>query len=268
MGERSKIQWTDHTFNPWLGCAKISPGCDHCYAEVWAKRSGLVEWGGPRRRTSPATWREPIKLHAAVPEGQRERVFCASLADVFDNEVPQQWRQDLFDLISVTPRFDWLLLTKRIGNVKSMVPWYSYRGSIEPQYHFPDNVWLGISVVNQEEADRDIPKLLALPARVRFLSCEPLLGPIDLERGGFTFLRRQKSPTGIQHEAVDWVIVGGESGAHARPMEQSWAIDLVRDCRANGVPVFFKQGSKANWPRFKNFDGFPKSLQVREWPTL
>src|ERR1700722_20569696 len=135
MSANSKIEWTDHTFNPWIGCTKVSPACDNRYAEIWAKRSGLVEWGGPRRRTSAATWREPIKLHAAVPEGQRERVFCASLADVFDNEVPQTWRDDLFTLIAATPRFDWLLLTKRIGNVKSMVPWYSYRGAMEPQFY-------------------------------------------------------------------------------------------------------------------------------------
>jgi protein gp37 len=259
VSKTTKIEWTHHTFNPWVGCTKVSPGCDHCDAEGWAKRSGLVKWGPgtTRRRTSPATWREIVKLHAAVPEGQRERVFCASLADVFDNEVPQQWRDDLFSVIQATPRFDWLLLTKRIGNVKSMVPWYSYRGSMEPQYHFPPNVFIGISVVNQEEADRDIPKLLALPTRVRFLSCEPLLGPIDLAH----------SHTGTGFDPVDWVIVGGESGHHARPMEVEWARSLKAQCTSAGVAFFFKQGSQANWPEYKNFESFPPSLQVREYPS-
>ena len=261
VAENSKIEWTHHTFNPWVGCTKISPGCDHCYAEGWAKRSGQVHWGpdAVRHRTSMANWRKPLKWHAAVPDGQRQRVFCASLADVFDNDVPQNWREDLFALIRATPRLDWLLLTKRIGNVKSMLP-ADWGNSI---YGY-NNVWLGISVVNQDEADRDIPKLLAVPARIRFLSCEPLLGPIS-------FVGRWiDHPNPAMHEnwleALDWVIVGGESGAQSRPMEYQWAADLVAQCRAVQTAVFMKQGSQANWPTFKDFASFPKSLQVREWP--
>jgi protein gp37 len=284
----TKIEWTatvlpdgttipGYSFNPWVGCLKVSPGCDHCYAESWAKRSGMVEWGAARRRTSPAYWHKLVKLHRAIPDGQRRRVFCASLADVFDNEVPPEWRADLFSLISATPRFDWLLLTKRIGNVKSMVPWYSYRGSMEPQYFCPPNVWLGISVVNQVEADRDIPKLLATPAAIRFLSIEPMLGPVDLtgvrhSLGGESFeiasVLEADDGFGLNapRNRIDWVICGGESGHGARPMEADWARSLKVQCAAAGVAFFFKQGSQANWPDYKNFESFPPSLQVRQWP--
>jgi protein gp37 len=186
MGENTTIEWTatvtadgrtlpGYSFNPWVGCLKVSPGCDHCYAEGWAKRSGLVTWGGPRRRTSIANWGKPIRWdREAAAAGVRKRVFCASLADVFDNEVPSLWREDLWELIEDTPNLDWLLLTKRIGNAKGMLPANWGDGYA--------NVMLGASIVNQDEADRDIVKLLALPARVRFLSCEPLLGPINLRQ--------------------------------------------------------------------------------------
>ena len=176
MAENSKIEWCHHTFNPWTGCTKIGPGCDHCYAEGWAKRSGIVQWGpgAERRRTSEANWRQPVKWNAEAERlGVRYRVFCASLADVFDNAVPVEWRRDLFDLIAKTPNLDWLLVTKRIGNAKTMMadalhlnPTALSNGQIWPL----PNVWLGITVVNQAEADRDIPKLLATPAVVRFLS--------------------------------------------------------------------------------------------------
>ena len=180
MAENTAIEWADHTFNPWTGCTKVSPACDHCYAESWAKRSGTVRWGPgePRRRTTDANWRLPLKWNAqAQRDGRRFRVFCASLADVFDNEVPTAWRVDLFRLIEVTPNLDWLLLTKRIGNAAKMM--FLARGGYLPML---PNLWLGATVVTQEEADRDVPKLLAVPARVRFLSIEPMLGPIDLRR--------------------------------------------------------------------------------------
>ena len=112
MGEHSKIEWTTHTFNPWVGCTKVSLACDHCYAETWAKRSGLVTWGPsrPRRRTSETYWSTPLKWNReAVATGTRPRVFCASLADVFDNEVPDDWRADLWALIRSTPELDWIL---------------------------------------------------------------------------------------------------------------------------------------------------------------
>ena len=177
MSENSKIEWCHHTFNPWIGCTKVGPGCDNCYAEAdFDKRRHVVQWGAgqPRKRTAMSTWAMPLRWNAKAERlGVRYRVFCASLADVFDNEVPAEWRHDLFDLIERTPHLDWLLVTKRIGNVRQMIP---DRWSV----CMPPNLWLGITVVNQAEADRDIPKLLGLKVSVRFLSMEPLLGPVDL----------------------------------------------------------------------------------------
>lgn len=246
MAENSKIEWCDHTFNPFIGCTKVSPGCDNCYAEqLMDKRMHKVVWGTKERvRTSPANWRKPLHWNAVhgnflYQHGRRQRVFCASLADVFDNAVDPQWRTDLFDLIKQTPNLDWLLLTKRIGNVPVML------GEIGVT-HLPWNVWLGSTIVNQEEANRDIPKLLAISARVRFLSMEPLLGPVDLERpmpgpdidqGGGAFICQ---PWMIQ-SGIDWVIVGGESGHGARPMHQAWARSLRNQCADAGVPFLFKQ---------------------------
>lgn len=247
MGEGSKIEWTDHTFNPWVGCLKVSPACDHCYAESWAKRSGMVTWGEERRRTSEANWRAPLRWNRqAEAEGVRKRVFCASLADVFDNEVPDEWRADLFDLIEKTQHLEWLLLTKRISNVRRMLPTPGVHG-------LPANVWLGISVVNQEEADRDIPKLGGIPATIRFLSCEPLLGPLDIQRF-------------LEDHLVDWVIVGGESGGQARHFDWDWAREIRRQCWVTQTPFFMKQGSQAGGRAFKDFDSFPPNVQVRQWP--
>lgn len=269
MGENSAIEWTHNTFNPWVGCSKISPACDHCYAESWAKRSGLVTWGGERRRTSDANWRKPLKWNAAAAEhGVRRRVFCASLADVFDNQAPTEWRIDLFRLIEMTPHLDWLLLTKRIGNAAVMLPWTDTPWR---------NVWLGATVANQEEADRDIPKLLATPARVRFLSCEPLLESISFAG------RWVEHPDPARHEnwleAIDWVILGGESGPGARPCALGWFKDIVRQCKAVGTSVFVKQlGARPTnreghpCPHIHQHKGndmaeWPEDLRIREFPT-
>lgn len=253
MAENSKIEWTDHTFNPWVGCTKISPACDHCYAESWAKRTGHPElWNeGLRRRTSPQNWRKPIKWNLdAAKRGIRYRVFCASLADVFDNVVPDEWRSDLWELIAQTTHLDWLLLTKRIGNAINMLP-----------MRF-DNVWLGATVVNQQEADRDIPKLLGTPARVRFLSMEPLLSAVNLV---------PRCPPEFQpwlrQDRISWVIVGGESGVHARPMHEDWAFEIAYQCAENDVAFFMKQGSAANWPSYKDFASFPGGIRVRQFPV-
>lgn len=271
MAETTGIAWTDATFNPWWGCVKVSPGCDFCYAERDAHRyqPGKTLWGvGSERRTfGDKHWNEPLRWARKLPDklGRRPRVFCASMADVFDKDAPPDARERLWALIEATPELDWLLLTKRIGNVYGMTRWFE--SPENPLGTLPRNVWLGISVVNQIEADRDIPKLRDVPAAVRWLSCEPLLGPVDLERGGWTFLRSLRSPGGqLYPRAVDWVVVGGESGHRARPMEMWWCDDLLTDCRGNGVPFFFKQGSQANWDDFKNFDAVPESLRVREFP--
>ncbi|KVN62740.1 phage Gp37/Gp68 family protein [Burkholderia anthina] len=290
MAENSMIEWTDHTFSPWIGCTKVSPGCDNCYAEhLMDKRMHKVVWGprGERVRTSASTWRQPLRWNARHAEffaahGRRQRVFCASLADVFDNAVDPAWRADLFTLIERTPNLDWLLLTKRIGNVMSMVSEAAqYQFDLDriakPRLH--DNIWLGATVVNQEEANRDIPKLLAVPARVRFLSMEPLLGPVDLTRvmrsspgsdwsycddvlRGF---RAHKCGGHISPEnAVDWVIVGGESGPGARPMHPEWARDLRDQCAVAGVPFLFKQWGE--WAPGENCGGpLTRTERVADW---
>ena len=258
MAENTKIEWTDHTFNPWIGCTKVSPACDHCYAEaLMDTRHGRAKWGAgePRSRTAPSTWRKPLQWHRQAQQffeehGRRQRVFCASLADVFDNEVPVEWRRDLFDLIEATPDLDWLLLTKRVGNVRRMMFDLGY-----DDVPMPENVWLGATICNQEEANRDIPKLLDIPVNIRFLSMEPLLGPVDL---GIIWLRRDgERGTDLSNRLGDyvrplhgnfigsplihWVIVGGESGAKARPMNPEWVISLRDQCEAPGTAFLFKQ---------------------------
>jgi protein gp37 len=251
MSENSKIEWTDHTFNPWEGCQKVGPGCDHCYAETRNVRFAggvAINWGpgAPRRRTSAANWRKPLQWNRDgtfyALHGRRQRVFCASLADVFDNAVDLLWRRDLFRLIADTPNLDWLLLTKRISNVPTMLRHIGVE-------RLPDNVWLGATIVDQAEADRDIPKLLAVPARVRFLSMEPLLGPVSFE-GMFAGSDWRDHTNAL--EELDWVIVGGESGRDARPMQLAWARSLRDQCAAVGVPFLFKQWGEwapgSNWP--------------------
>lgn len=242
MAEQTAIAWCDSTFNPWIGCSKMSPACDHCYAEVSTPARALgIAWGpaAERRRTSQANWGQPLRWHARRGEfesthNRRQRVFCASLADVFDNTVDPQWREDLFELIRATPSLDWLLLTKRIGNASSMLP--------------PDwgagwrNVWLGATVCDQAEADRDVPKLLSVPAAIHWLSVEPLLSRISLNP---TWLCGDPFDTQPQphlgSEQVDWIVVGGESGPNARPMHPIWPRILRDRCREARVPFLFKQ---------------------------
>jgi protein gp37 len=192
MAENSAIEWTDATFNPWMGCTKVSPACDHCYAERDTARFGRVQWGAgqPRIRTSTKNWQEPIRWNSqhaafAAAHGRRRRVFCASLADVFDNEVDPAWRVALLELIAATPNLDWLLLTKRIGNAHRMLDdalaVLSHGLTCWADAPWP-NVWLGATIADQAEADRDIPKLAKVPAAVRFLSMEPLLGQVNIEK--------------------------------------------------------------------------------------
>lgn len=226
MAENSKIEWTDHTFNPWIGCAKVSPACDNCYAEaLMDTRYGRARWGAgeDRVRTSASNWNLPIKWNRqAAANGTRPFVFCASLADVFDNEVDDLWRRDLMDLIEATPHLVWLLLTKRIGNVRRMTdPARACR-------ILPSNVAIGATMAIQEEYDRDRMKLADVKnfADVLFTfgSFEPLLGPIILD-----------------NNAPDWIIVGGESGANARPMDLDWARSLRRQSAELGRVFNFKQ---------------------------
>lgn len=240
MAENSKIEWTDHTFNPWIGCQKVSAGCDNCYAEaLMDKRYGKVQWGphGERKRTSEANWKKPRQWNkAAKLASTRPRVFCASLADVFDNQVPDHWRIDLFDLIGDCEHLDWLLLTKRPENIKKMLP---------TNWNVEDfgNVWIGTTCEDQNAFDRRWPILHKIPAAVRFISYEPAIGPLRLHANDFQ---------------PDWLICGGESGPGARYMEPAWAERIRQDCKAEGVSFFMKQmtGKKP----------IPAHLMLRQFP--
>jgi protein gp37 len=238
MAKETEIAWTDSTFNPWWGCQKTGPGCDRCYAEQLDKRTGGAHWGvgADRRRTSVKNWNDPIRWNAKHEEffalhGRRQRVFCASMADVFDNAVPVEWRIDLFSLVAKTPHLDWLMLTKRIGNVMPMCSGDSLMFDM-----LCERVWLGATIVNQQEADRDLEKLLAVPAHKRFLSMEPLLGPVDLQG-----LCDKSGNAGRALKGLDWLIVGGESGPGARPMHPDWVRSLRDQCEAAKVAFLFKQ---------------------------
>jgi len=222
MGANSKIEWTTHTFNPWWGCTKVSEACKNCYAEAWSKRLGKEVWGPKSRRRfmSESHWKQPLKWDSeAIGLAERPRVFCASMADVFeDRDELIEHRLRLFDLIEKTPNLDWLLLTKRPQNVKSFSPW----GRV-----WPANVWLGTTVELQDRAEELLPFLSEIPAKVRFISAEPLLGPIDIERWLGT--------------TIDWVITGGESGPKARPASPNWFTDLHAQCMRKEVAFHFKQ---------------------------
>ena len=240
MSANTNIEWCDHTFNPWEGCQKVGPGCDHCYAEARNARFGggtAVNWGpgAPRRRTSAANWKMPLRWNTQADafmalNGRRQRVFCASLADVFDNAVPETWRIDLFALIEQTPNIDWLLLTKRIGNAAEFLPWSACS---EP---WP-NVWIGATVVNQVEADRDISKLANVSAHKRFLSMEPLLGSVDIRKWLDPWTCADCGFHGGEHDCgPDGCEKCGESGAFG-------ATDLCKSCGADD------QSAKPSCPR-------------------
>ncbi|KAB2543270.1 hypothetical protein AL035_02050 [Salipiger aestuarii] len=241
MAENSGIEWTTHTFNPWIGCTKVSAACDHCYAEAWDKRGlqgGPSRWGPHAARTRTKTWGNPAKWNRQA-EGQpdRPRVFVASLADVFDNHrsIDPTWRRDLWALIRQCRNLDFLLLTKRPQNVARFLP-DDWCGG------YP-NVWLGATVESQKEADR-LAHLTAIPAVIHFLSMEPLLGPVDLSAhiGG-----------------IEWVITGGENGVHYRAADPDWFRGLRDQCAAACVPFLFKQwegrGQKEIKAKGRELDG-------------
>ena len=283
MAETTKIQWCDATFNPWIGCSKVSPGCANCYAERdFDLRKHVAKWGAgqPRHRTSVSYWKEPLKWNRHAPmlaSGVRPRVFCGSLCDWLDDEVPVEWLADLLDLIRRTPNLDWLLLTKRpklwtqridrqvllrLEMMKEpataelrewLVAWLNGTP--------PANVWIGTTVEDQARADERIPALLKIPARVRFLSCEPLLGPVEFSdvthRADCVQQLGKPALAGIH-----WVICGCESGPKRRPMGRVWAESLMTQCASASVAFFMKQ---------MEVDGrvsheIPTELDRREFP--
>lgn len=343
MAENSKIQWTTHTMNPWRGCTKIAPGCQNCYADSMSKRNHktLGVWGpnGTRVVAAESAWKQPLKWDRLAKEaGERHRVFCASLADIFEgwdgpmldaqgnvktchvSGVPidmQAVRRRLFDLIDATPNLDWLLVTKRPENIRRM--WHGSKpklttainhkaGTPEANIWHRPNAWLLTSVSDQATADVMIPHLLQCRDLVPVLglSCEPLLGPVDLSK---IVLRKDGyMPNDLSAKLGDWIapltgafvgsptinwcIVGGESGHGARLYDVAWARSIIRQCKAAGVPVFHKQmganvfAKNAMSDGFKCFspfgDGFkvhlddpkggdmsewPEDLRVREYPT-
>jgi len=312
MGKNSSISWTDATFNPWIGCSKVSAGCSNCYAEtLMDTRWKRAKWGAgePRVVTSDSNWREPIKWNAAAAAaGVRKRVFCASLADVFEDhaELPPL-RARLWELIEKTPWLDWMLLTKRAGNIAIMLP-TSWQKNPRP------NVWLGVTAENQATADERIPQLLRVPAAVHWISAEPLLGPVSFRKwlppgranfqcqkcqGFVNALSRTCPHCGIgegyfcgshagnkpdpsnkfsgwtNRQPLDWIIVGGESGHHARPMDAQWARDILAECKAAGIAYHFKQKGEvlAKAMGCKDAVGkdpaeWPEDLRVQEFPKV
>lgn len=243
MAENSRIEWTKHTWNPWIGCTQVSPACDRCYAMVMMDhRYGRVTWGAgeDRKLTSAHNWREPFRFdRAAKKAGRIDTVFCLSLGDIWDNEIDPLWRRKAFDIMDATPNLLYLLLSKRIGNAIKMC---------DPMHGnpcLPQNAALGSTFCNQEEYDRDRIKLKdagrALGARFTFASIEPMLGPVILDCN-----------------APDWIICGGESGRNPREMDPQWARDLRDGARCFKRAFFMKQmtGKKP----------IPDDLMVRQFP--
>ena len=227
MAEQTGIQWTTHTFNPWWGCARVSPACAHCYADTLARRYGHRLWDdrGRRRFLSDQHWAQPLRWNRqAEHAGEPRKVFCASMADVFeDHDELEPWRQRLWQLIEQTPMLHWQLLTKRPENVAAMVPW---------REQWPANVWIGTSIENSRHTFR--AEILAeLPAPVRFISAEPLLGSL--------FLNGKPNRRPLSLEGLDWVIVGGESGPRFRRVDVEWIRELRDACVEADVPFFYKQ---------------------------
>lgn len=258
MGKTTEIGWTDHTANFWWGCFKVSDGCKHCYAETFSKRVGQDIWGPPAttdRSLKKAVWTDLFKWDKdAQKDNVRRRVFVQSMSDFFEDH-PQviPWRERAFKILEQLQWLDVQLLTKRPENILRMAPphWLD---------NWPAHIWAGTSVEDQKNADERIPHLMAIPSKVRFLSCEPLLGPVDLWGARYDQPdgSRLGAISGWADYAINWVIVGGESGPHRRPMDLQWARDIQRDCKAAGTAFFMKQ-----WDKVKEI---PADLMVREFP--
>lgn len=251
----TKISWAHATFNPIWGCTRVSPGCQNCYAESFSHRLGLDVWGknAGRRTFGDAHWAQPLKWNRkAQREGSRYRVFCASMADVFeDHPIWPEQRERLWNLIEATPHLDWMLLTKRPENILGMLP---LRWS-----PCPENIWMGVTAENQEWADKRIPYLLDVDAAVRFISYEPALGPLDVDLDG-----------------IDLVIAGGESGPKARPPHPGWFQAMRDRCIETGTAYHLKQWGQwgelpLGWPAPGSGSNQSRAHAVaydgRHWPV-
>jgi protein gp37 len=274
MGAETGIAWTNHTFNPWWGCTKVSPGCDHCYAETFDKRLGGSHWGkdAPRRVFGDKHWNEPLRWNAAAQKaGAPALVFCASMADWCDVDAPPGAVERLHGLWRTTPWLRWQMLTKRPSRIAANLPadW----GAGYP------NVWLGTTVEDRRHGLPRIQSLRETPTQLRFLSIEPLLEDL-----GVAFH--------LELAGIDWVIVGGESGHHARPFHLAWARSIHWQCAGAGVAFFMKQlgaqpaisSSEAAGARRRGMPGawrlalasrsgddqseWPEDLRVQQFPTF
>lgn len=280
MGKDSAIQWTDSTCNLWWGCVEVSPGCDHCYAKTLAERWGRKVWGVHEPRYFTKNWKGTLASarNKAIRTGVRQRVFVQSMSDICevisnrhpDFEQMERTRKEFFEIAEAFDELDFQLLTKRVGNYAKVVPGRWLAGG------WPAHIWAGISVVNQAEADRDIPKLLGIPAPVHFLSVEPQLGPIDFDTQwllGWGSGDMQGVP--YDQPTIDWVIVGGESGPKARPFDTDWARSIIRQCSESNVACFIKQMGQfyAKAMEFKDrhggdWDEWLADLRVRQFPEV
>ncbi|MEC4837497.1 phage Gp37/Gp68 family protein [Mycobacteroides chelonae] len=272
MGDKTGIEWTDATWNPVTGCDKVSPGCDHCYAMKMAKRlkamgSAKYQTDGDPRTSGPGfgVARHPGTLAYPLTLKEPTRIFVNSMSDLFHDKVPDEYIAEVFAVMACAYQHTFQVLTKRHGRMKSLLSSADFVSMVDKESLAYDrsplghraikwplrNVWLGVSAENQQWADIRIPALLDTPAAVRFVSGEPLLGPIELKQHWLHPVMREPSP---ENHAVgrrigkangvgfiDWVIVGGESGPGARPMHPDWARSLRDQCVAAGVPFLFKQ---------------------------
>lgn len=290
MSDGSAISWTEATWNFITGCTRISDGCTHCYIErtppfrMAHRRFDKPGIGGktgvvlhPDRLDLPLRWRKP------------RRIFVNSLADIFHEDVPDEFIAQAFAMMAATPHHTFQVLTKRHGRMRALLnspdfraqvqvsleldvrPPIGYRLDFQVSWPLP-NVWVGVSVESQQWADVRIPALLATPAAVRWLSCEPLLGPLDLRYcGGVDAIQRDwiggpSGGSGAPHPLIDWAVIGGESGPGARPMDLAWASRIVADCRRAEVPVFVKQLGSPAGRDHHDIETFPADLRVREYP--
>jgi protein gp37 len=270
MGKETGIKWTDSTYNSWWGCTKVSPACDHCYAEGVDRRTGENHWGhgAPRRllsehaRNEPYRWQRDADAFEAE-HGRRRRVFTLSMGDLFDNEVPDEWRQRHFDTMQDCDRLEWQICTKRISNLPKMIPhdWtptsFQKLGADDEDTHmcWPQHVGVLITIVTQAEADRDVPRLLEYKRRFGIpwvgISYEPA-------QEGVSFI------TWLGDDGLDWIIFGGKSGAqwNDRPFHLGWARNVMLECNAFGTAFFMKQVAAFR----PTDDMIPADLMIRQWP--